>query len=162
MAKRFRFRLETLLRVRQLREDEALRNVAVQQAEIARIDGQKTEMFARIQTAQGGILERQRGPALEPADLARRRAWIAHLRRQIADNDRVRAEKLEALDELRDTWRTARTQKRIIEKLRERRYDEHRLAENRRVQHEYYEMAQRLHVRGGDDATDNAEQVDFA
>ncbi|RMF71180.1 MAG: flagellar export protein FliJ [Planctomycetota bacterium] len=151
MSRRFRFRLETLLRVRQLREDEATRRLAQQQAEIARIDAQKAELLERIREIQTELLARQSTACPEPADLARRRAWVAHLRRRIADGDRLRAEKSEQLERLRDAWRTARTQKRVIEKLRERRAAEHRHAARRREQRDAWELAQRLHVHGGGD-----------
>lgn len=145
MAKRFRFRLETLLDVRRMREDEAKRKVGAKSAEIAQIDRLNEQTTDEILAQQETLRGSQQQAALDTADLQRARAWIAHLRRTIAERQTHKARLLEELHELQDALRQARVQTRVIEKLRERRYDEHRRANDRREQAEIEELAQQLH-----------------
>jgi hypothetical protein len=84
MARRFRFRLQTLLRVRQLREREAKRKVAAKQAEIARLDRLNEQTTEEILRQQEALLAGQRQGQLDPLALQRGRAWIAYLRKTIA------------------------------------------------------------------------------
>jgi flagellar FliJ protein len=146
MARRFEFRLQTLLRVRELREREAKRKVAAKSAEIARLDQLNAESQAEI----SGQLERlgaaQRSGVLDLTRLQRGHTWIAHLRRTIAVRSQQKAGLLEQLRELQDALREARTQTRIIEKLRERRWEAYRRDRSRAEQAELDEVARQLHA----------------
>ncbi len=144
MAKRFTFRLETLLRIRGMREREAKRKVGAKQAEIAQLDQLNRQTAGEIARRQAALLDAQRG-TLAPAELVRQRAWIAHLRATIAQRHTARRELVAQLDQLLAEWRETRTRKRIIEKLRERRWEQHKRANNRREQAEADEVAQQLH-----------------
>lgn len=146
LAKRFRFRLETLLRVRELREREAKRSVAGKQAEIAQLDQFDEQAAAEIVRHHQTLRARQETAQLDPQALARERAWIAHLRRMIAQRRVLRAEKLEELAGLQRGLREARTRTRILEKLRSRRYEDHRRKTKRLEQRESDELARRLLV----------------
>lgn len=148
MAKRFTFRLETLLRVRELREREAKRKVGAKQAEITRLDRLNRQTTDEILRRQDALRERQRG-SLATDELVRERAWIAHLRRTIGERRTARGELVVQLEELRERMRQARTQKRVIEKLRERRREEYERDRKRREQAESEELAQQLHVFEG-------------
>lgn len=144
MAQPFRFRLKTLLRVRDLREREARRKVAAKQAAIARLDETNraaAEEILRRESAMRASAER--GP-LSAADLLRERAWIAHLRRQILERQQVRVALERELAELRSAWGRARTDLKVMEKLRERRFEQHRRAQALREQAETDEVAQKL------------------
>ncbi|HPM24737.1 MAG TPA: flagellar FliJ family protein [Phycisphaerae bacterium] len=145
MARRFQFRLETLLRVRQLREREAKRNVAAQRAEIARLDRLNEQTAEEIARQQEILLQGQQRGVLDPLTLQRGRAWIGHLRRTIAQRHVQRAEMVSRLRELQALWQAARTQARIIEKLRERRWTEYRRTRDRQEQAAADELAQQLH-----------------
>ena len=123
MAKRFVFRLETLLRVRALREREAQRKLAMKRAEIARLDRLDEETAAEIGRQQQALLGGQRETQLDPVRLQRGRAWIAHLRRTVALRQVQRAELTAQLAQLAAAWREARKQQRVIEKLRARRWE---------------------------------------
>lgn len=144
MAKRFRFRLQTLLRVRQLREREAKRKVAAQRAEIARLDRLNEQTAAEIARQQADLLSAQQQGLLDPLALQRGHAWIAYLRRTIVTRQVHRAAQLEQLQQLQAAWREARTQMRIIEKLRERRWQEYAHDRQRREQATADELAQQL------------------
>ena len=144
MARRFQFRLQTLLELRALREREARRRVAAQQAQIARLDQADRDAAAEIGRQQSALLQAQESGAIDLAALQRGRAWIAHLRNTIAQRH-VQREQLKAvLAELRAAWTQARTQARIVEKLRERRWQRYRKDRERREQAASDELAQQL------------------
>ena len=147
MAKRFRFPLETLLRVRELREREAKRKVGLKQAEIARIDQLNRQTYAEIDAHQQVLRQQQQG-TLTPGELVRERAWIAHLRRTIVQRQVQRVQLVNELQALLEELRIARVQKRVIEKLRERRWEEYRRDRARCEQTEADELAQQLHAFG--------------
>ncbi len=168
MARRFRFRLQTLLRVRQLREREAKRKVAAKRAEIARLDRLNEQTMEEIHRQQEWLLSAQApagreqtetlrrpdaalgvAPALrvllDPLTLQRGRAWIAYLRKTIALRHLQRASLVEELTRLQNNFRAARTQARIIERLRERRWAQYVRDRDRREQTAADELAQQLH-----------------
>ncbi len=122
MARRFRFRLQTLLEVRQLHEREAKRRVAAKSAEIARLDGLREQTAAEVLRQQDVLLAAQQQGRLDPLALQRGRAWVAHLRKTITLLQVQREELSQQLKDLQARLRTARTQTRIIEKLRARRW----------------------------------------
>jgi flagellar export protein FliJ len=144
MSRPFRFRLETVLRVRELREREAKRKFATKQAEIARLDRLNEETSAEILSHQGTLLAGQRNARLDPPALGRERAWIAHLRRTIVERQLARGGLVAQLASLRIEFQQARTARRTIEKLRERRFSEHRREQNLREQAEADELARQL------------------
>lgn len=148
MAKRFTFRLDTLLRVRELREREAKRKVGAKQAEIARLDLLNRQTVEDISRRQDMLREDQRG-TLATDKLVRQRAWIAHLRRTIVERQAARVELVAQLEQLQEHLRQARTRKRVIEKLRERRWDEHEHRRKRSEQAESDELARQLHCYKG-------------
>lgn len=145
MARRFRFRLQTLLRVRQLREREAKRKVAAQRAALARLDRLDEQTAAEIARQQAALRADQQQPRVDPLALQRGRAWIAYLRRTLAQRQVQRTELQQQLRELLERLRAARVQARTIEKLRERRLREHARARGRREQAASDELAQQLH-----------------
>lgn len=145
MAKRFQFRLQTVLRVRELREREAKRRVAEKRAELARLDQLDRQTSDEIRAQQDALRGLQSGAALNPAELSRGRAWIAHLQRTLAQRQLVRAGLLRELEQRLADWRAARQQLRILEKLRERRWAEYVHGRQQAEQFESDELAQQLH-----------------
>jgi flagellar protein FliJ len=147
MARRFRFRLETLLRVRQTREREARRNVAAKNAEIARMDQLNQQTADEIRTQQAALLELQQTAHLDPQVLQRGRAWVAHLRRTLAQRQMQRTELVAHLVELQGVLRAARIQTRVLEKLRARQVLQYRRVRDRQEQAAADELAQQMHGR---------------
>ncbi len=141
MAKRFRFSLETLLRVRRLREREAQRAVAAKQAEIVQLDRFDDETFAAIHAQHAALLRDQSGARLDPAVLARGRGWLVHLRLQLARRAQERQQRQAELIGLQQILRDARTKTRALEELRERRRLQHRKALNKAEQAQHDERA---------------------
>lgn len=146
MAKRFEFRLQTLLDVRALREREAKRNVAVQRAKIAQLDQLDAQAHAEIEQQQAVLRAAQTTGALYTPDLQRGRAWVAYLRRSIAERGQTRATLRRELQDLLVALREARRQTRTLEKLREKQQAAYRRERNRREQAESDELALQLQV----------------
>jgi flagellar FliJ protein len=149
VAKRFQFRLETLLRVREIREREAKRKVGVKQAEIARVDQLNRLTAEEISQRQNALRAQQGQGVLDPDTLLRERAWIAYLRQTIVERQTFRAGLVRELATLQAELRQARRQKRTIEKLRERRWEEYIKCRKRREQAESDELARQLHTFRG-------------
>ncbi len=143
MAKRFRFRLETLLRVRQTREREVRRRLAAKRAEIARLDGLDALAEEEIARTQAALVADQQG-RIDPVILQRGRVWIGHLRRAMTLRAAQRATLQAQLQQLLADLRQARTQTRVLDKLRERRWAEFRRARERQEQADADELARQL------------------
>lgn len=146
MARRFVFRLETVRRVRSLREQEAQRAVATQRAEIAQLEQLNAQARREIASHQQQLADRQAFTSVDPRELARGRSWIAHLQTSIWQREQQIAELNTKLEALLDVWRGARQQLEIINKLRERREMAHRTQVRKAEQREMDALAQRLHV----------------
>ena len=144
MAKRFTFRLETVLRVRELHEREAKRKLAAKSAEIARLDTLNAQSAEEIRREQAVLLSGQQGGRLDPLALQRSRAWIAHLRRTISARQVQRVTLEAQRQELQAAYYEARKQVRMLEKLRERRWGEYVQERNRAEQAESDELARQL------------------
>jgi hypothetical protein len=62
---------------------------------------------------------------VDPIAIVRTRNWITHLRRQATLHERHRARIAAELAQLQADVRSARTQTRVLEKLKERRLSQH-------------------------------------
>ncbi len=144
MARKFRFPLETLLKVRQMRQREAERSVGRTRADIARLDLLDEQTRDEISRQQTALLDGQQQHALDPLELQRGRAWVAHLRRTIAMRHTQRLDLRQELQQRLSELRDARQQARIIERLREKRWEEYRRDNQRREQSESDELARQL------------------
>lgn len=149
MPRRFRFRLETVLRVRELREREAKRKVGAKLAEIAALDQLNQQSATEISRRQDDLNRSQQAEFLDPRSLSGGRAWISFLRRSIAQRQMTKASLLKELDQLRSELVAARTQTRILEKLRERKLETWKREGQLREQAEMDEVARRLQMHPG-------------
>jgi flagellar FliJ protein len=145
MAKRFRFRLETLLRIRELHEREAKRRLGAKQAQITRLVQENRETAEEILGQQRSVVDAQRRRVVDPAELARRRAWIAHLRRTITERHVLIEQHRGELVGLHSALCEARKRKRILQKLRERRFAAWRNDAGRAERTAADDVAQQLH-----------------
>ncbi len=146
MARRFQFRLATVLRVRAVREREAKRRVAEKWAEIARLDALTQQTYAELDARQETLRKTQHAAGLDLQELARQRAWIAHLRKMQWERQNLRRRLLEQLRELQAQLAAARTQTRVIEKLKERNLAAYRAALGKHEQSQSEQLAQHLHA----------------
>ncbi|MBW7904695.1 MAG: hypothetical protein LC135_08775 [Phycisphaerae bacterium] len=147
MPRAFEFRLETVLRVREQRQREAQRRLAARQAEMVRLERLDEQLAAQVGAAQSELRAVQAGERLDPALVARMRGWIGHLRRVGAENGRVRAGLAAELAQLQAEVSRARTQTRVLEKLRERRFRQYKRQRERVEQEAAEEQARGLHVQ---------------
>lgn len=145
MAQRFTFRLETLLRVRDLREQQAKRAVAAKAGEISRLDSLNAQTHREILAQQSALRDTQKANTIDPLELTRQRAWIAHLRRLTLQRLGDRQTLATQLLKLQESLRIARSETQALEKLREKRFDEWKRARNLREQGEAEELAQQMH-----------------
>lgn len=153
MARRFHFSLETLLRVRALREREAQRNFAARQAELAALEQLDRQTRDEIQRLQTELSDAQRSGLIDPAGLVRQRAWIGHLRRGLAERQVLKQGVVAQLDACRAALVAARRDREAVERLRERRFASWKRDTQRREQAAQDEVAQRLHHAAGTTAS---------
>jgi flagellar export protein FliJ len=153
MAGKFVFRLETLLRVRANREREVRRRLGQAQAEVNRLDELNEQSRAAIRAHQDVLASMQAAEIFQPQDLTRGRAWILHLQRECAERSMLRQQAMENVAKIQAELREARQQTRMIEKLRERRFAEHKLQQDRREQARFDDIAQRLRLAAADDGS---------
>lgn len=151
MARRFRFRLETLLRVRRIAEREQQRQLAARQAEVKRLDGLVAELHAEIARRQQALLGEQSTPALDAPSLSRQRAWIAYLRQMLHAQQNLRVRAASELEAARRRLQEARVRTRTVETLRERRWQEYRHERELAEQAESDELARQLLYHTRDD-----------
>lgn len=144
MPRRFRFRLETVLRVRELREREAKRKVGAKMAEIAALDQLNQQAVTEIKKRQQDLGQSQQAEHLDTRELSSGRAWIAFLRRSIAQRQMTKSSLLTELEKLRAELVAARTQTRILEKLRERKHEIWKREGQLREQAEMDDVARRM------------------
>lgn len=149
MARKFRFRLGMLLRVRRLHEREAKRKVALKQAEVARIDGLIAGGHETVAIELAALRDQQRQPRLDVRAAARRRAWIGQIRGTMLQFHTMLDVAHRELSEAIGLLNAARTQTRIVEKLRERRWEGYVKDRERTDDAEMEEVARQLLHRAG-------------
>ena len=150
MAKRFTFRLETVLRLRQRAFEEAQRVVATR----LRAIGRERSMIeaARVQISEQVAQSRavQSADRLDVGSVCRHRAYVMFLSRGIAEcTERMRQHEKELAAE-RKAMIDASVAVKAIEKLKERRLARHLAELNRQETAEQNEFAIQMHRRGTD------------
>lgn len=119
MAKRFVFRLETLLKIRRQREDRQKRVVAERLRQISRIQGEIASFERQIGRQIDAMRVDASGSSLDVQNLVRNRHWLSHLQRGRLEAD-GHLRLLEArLAQERAVLANAAKEKKILEKLKE-------------------------------------------
>lgn len=147
MSRRFRFPLQTLLTMRERQERAAQREVGAVLADIARLEQANADARREIHDRQRALRDVQASQSVLPQELAAGRAWLAALRGGISRRQQEIAARQATLAELQAALIEARRRKRVIEKLRERRLDDHQRDAARREQAVTDETAQHLLLR---------------
>ncbi len=153
MGGRAKFRLHTLLRVRELREREARRRLGAKQAEIARLDAAAAAIRDDVSRQQEAIRAMQRSASPSAGALTSGRAWIAFQRRNLAEQLRLRSQRLEEFGDLRRQWLDARRDTQALQKLRDRQAAQERERLRRAEQSALDEVARsvlRIRAAAGD------------
>jgi flagellar protein FliJ len=147
VPRKFEFRLQPVLRARELAEQQVQRKFATVSAEIGRLDRLDALAAAEIRARQSALLGRQRDVRLDTAPLSAERAWINRLRFGILERSGQRRELQDRVQILRAELVAARTKTRVLERLKERRRAEHDEGCARWEQTQMDEVAQQLYVR---------------
>lgn len=131
MAKRFTFRLETMLKIRRQREDRHKRIVAERLRQIVAVREQLISLDRQIMAETHAIRKGQKPGTIDLQQAIRHRNWLTHLHKAILDGQ-ARLRFLEArLAQERAALAEAAKQRRILEKLKERQYLRYRQEEER-------------------------------
>jgi flagellar protein FliJ len=141
MAKRFKFRFGTMLKIRKQREDEQKRVVASRLRQIAQVRDQGQALRQQIQDEIDAIRGSQARGAIDIQQVMRHRHWLGHLHKGVLEAD-ARTRFLEArLAQERAVLAEAVKQRRILEKLRERQWLRYQTEEERREIRESDELS---------------------
>ena len=147
MAKKYTFRLQTVLRLRKTAEDECRRRVAGRLREIARVESEVRHLHEQFAWEVDRSRDDQRNPAMNVMTIRRRRGYMGHLQRRKGECEaqvRVLREKLE---EDQKALAHASKEVKVLEKLRDRQWDRHRELERRAERAEEDEIGQQMFLR---------------
>jgi len=141
VAKRFAFRLETVLKVRRLREQQHKRLLAAQVSERRALH--RTMQGLNEQIAAGFDKARAQAarPDVDVPGLSGQRFWIAHLQNQSLALEARLSDVEQQLTSHRRDLAGAAKEVRVIENLREKAWNEHRRELQRAEMIEADEMA---------------------
>lgn len=131
MAKRFVFRYETLLKIRRQREDQHKRIVAERVRQIVEARARLDALHQQITDEQDELRIGQGVGTVDIQQLVRHRHWIGHLHRHVLDTEGSIRVLEGRLAQERAALAEAVKQRKILDKLRERRLERHRLDEQR-------------------------------
>lgn len=120
MAKRFKFRLETVQKVRRQREDAAKRVVAERLREIAAVHADIGSMQEQIRREIDGFRQTHATGRIDVTQIARHRHWLVQLDQSALTCRSRLAELQDHLSHERGALTEARREVRILEKLEER------------------------------------------
>ncbi len=147
MAKRFAFHLETLLELRQRREEEQQRVVAQRVRELERLRQRREQIERQFGREADEVRSERSSGVLNIQHIARHRHWLTHLQRSLlAVEGEMRT--LEArLAQERAVLVELSRERKALEKLKERRALRYKQEQNRREQREQDETAVVRHRR---------------
>ncbi len=141
MAKRFVFRLETLLKIRQQREERHQRIVAGRLRQIHQTHRQIADLEQQMRAGQDAIRDNQRPGRIDLQQAIHYRHWIGHLHKNVLEAQ-AHLGYLEAeLVRERAALAEAAKQRKILDKLKERQWQRYRENEDRRDVNEADEMS---------------------
>lgn len=120
MAKRFQFRLETVLRLRREREQAQQRVVAERVRALGAAQGRLRSAGERLIDAVSAARGQRGVGSLDLAQIARQRFWLGHLQRVITEEEHALQAIARDLSAERRRLAVLARDRRAIEKLRER------------------------------------------
>ena len=141
MAKRFKFRFATMLKIRRQREDEQKRVVAERLRQITQTRDHRLVLQRQIRDEVDAIRDSQARGSIDIQQVMRHRHWLGHLHKGVLEAD-ARVRFLEArLAQERVVLAEAMKQRKILEKLEERQWQRHLHEEQVRETKENDELA---------------------
>ena len=147
MAKRFTFRLGTVLRLRKMAEDDCRRRVAARLREIARVESDIRRLEEQFEWEVGRSRDDQRDPHMDVMTVRRRRSYMGHLQRRTRVCEQQMRTLQQKLEEDRSTLALASKRVKALEKLRDRQWTRHIEAQRRAERVEEDEIGQQLFLR---------------
>lgn len=146
MVQRNKFRFETLLRLRRLREDERKRTVAARLIRISRLEERHSALLGRIGRQTDLTRRALCANQLELDELRSGRHWMIRLRQGVLETKAEIATNKAMLAQERSNLVQAAKQRNILSLLKERQHACFLAEENRREQVESDEMSILRHV----------------
>lgn len=131
MAKAFRFRLDTLLRLRQQHEDAEKRAVAARMLEVSRTQQRLADIAVAIARQTDALRRTTQGEMLAVDDLIAARNWLGRLRRDFLGAQLDLQEQQQRLIAARQQLAEAAKQTKVLSKLKERRRGEYEARQSR-------------------------------
>jgi flagellar FliJ protein len=122
MAKRFVFKLETVLRLRQQREDRQKRVVAERLRQIGQMRGRIAALERQIREQVAGLRADALHTTLDVVGLARNRHYLSRLQRHRLEAQSQLGMLEKRLAQERAVLAHAAKERKVIEKLKERQY----------------------------------------
>ncbi len=148
--KAFRFRLEGLLRARKVEEDRCLQALRVHQSALAGVTERKLQLEDERERTLNSLRGIETGE-LEMEDLMRHRRYLVALDNRSRE---VESEIIRLRHEMRGAQARAETavrERQLVERLRERRKEEHDVEQRRREVREFDEIASGAYARSSAD-----------
>lgn len=139
--KKFRFRLQTLLRLRRQQEDEKKRAVGVLLTRINEFQQQAVQMAADIKREGENLKQQYQHGTLEMDWIAHYHRYVNHIRQSIQQRVQTIAQVQQQLAQARGELADAARQTKILEKLREKQKDRFDAELNRRERVQQDEIA---------------------
>ena len=141
--KRFRFRLQSLLLLRELRETQAATALAQKLEQQRRLERELAQAQARSEVARANLLQTE-GKRFAPQDHAAALADFDRTISQERSKEKAVAAHAKILEETRQAWAQAGQALKAVKNLRGRAEDRHFLATARSEQVEMDEAARRI------------------
>jgi flagellar protein FliJ len=147
MAKRFIFRLDTLLKLRKRKEDEQRRVVAERLRDVRRCQATITDLRCRISDALAGEREMRLRGSLSVTRVLAEQRWRAHLDRRLAASGQQLTTLEKAHRESQSVLAERSRDVKVLEKLREKRHQAHMMEQERIERIETEEVGMQMYVR---------------
>lgn len=132
MAKRFIFRYETLLKIRRQREDQHKRIVAERVRQIVAARERLSALKGQITGEEAAIRAGQEPGTVDMQQIMRHRHWLGHLHRNVLETEGAIRLLEGRLAQERAALAEVVKQRKILDKLKERRLERHLQEEQRR------------------------------
>lgn len=141
MSRRFTFRFEPLLRLREQREDEQKRVVASRLGEIRRLQERRQTLIGQIKQQTDLTRDSLRNEAVDLDRLKLSRHWMIRLRRGVLETEAEIAAHRALLAQERTKLAEASKETKVLSSLKERRWKRLLAERERREQAELDEMS---------------------
>jgi flagellar FliJ protein len=131
MARRFQFRFETLLKIRQQDEDRHKRIVAERLRQITAVRERLESLHRQIGDEEQAIREGGSPGMIDMQQIVRHRHWLGHLHKGVLESESALRALEARLAQDRAALAEAVKRRRVLDKLKERQHEHHRAAEER-------------------------------